>query len=103
MIPNKESLGINGEHKALGNEFGMAEFKGFMISEVSNIKDSVKEIKEENKKQWEVIVKNKSRLDVQKGQAMTRATVVSAIVSIGILAVGWMATNFDKIIKAFGG
>ena len=103
MIPSKQSLGINGEHKALGREITMLEFKGFMISEVSNIKDSVKEIKEENSKQWKVIVKNRSRLDVIKGQAMTRAFFVSAGVSICLIVIAWVGTNLDKLVKAFGG
>ena len=103
MIPNKESLGINGDHQALGRKLDMAEFKGFVVSEIGNINKNLKEIKEENEKQWDVIVKNRSKLDVMKGQALTRATFVSAIISIGVVGIAWMATNLDKIIKAFGG
>ena len=103
VIPDKTSLGINGEHKALGNEFGMAEFKGFMVSEMANAKEVLKEIKEENGKQWEIIGKNKTRLDVMKGQAMIGAIIISAVISIGVIVVSWSLTNLDKIAKAFGG
>ncbi len=36
-IPSKKSLGINGEHTALGREFSMHEFKGYMVAKVDSI------------------------------------------------------------------
>lgn len=36
-IPTKKSLGINGEHTALGREFSMHEFKGYMVAKVDSI------------------------------------------------------------------
>jgi len=44
---SKQELGINGEHSALGRNLDMAEFKGFTISELNNIKGILKEMKED--------------------------------------------------------
>jgi hypothetical protein len=43
----KQDLGINGEHTQLGRELNMAEFKGYTVAEIKNIKDMIKEMKEE--------------------------------------------------------
>lgn len=34
---SKREFGVNGEHDALGREFSMHEFKGFMVAKVSDI------------------------------------------------------------------
>ena len=36
-VPSKKSLGLNGEHTALGREFSMHEFKGYMVAKVDSI------------------------------------------------------------------
>jgi len=44
---SKQELGINGQHKALGREFEMAEFKGYTIAELNSIKGLLKEMKDD--------------------------------------------------------
>jgi hypothetical protein len=41
----KSDLAVNGQHKALGREFEMAEFKGYTVAELNNIKELLKEMK----------------------------------------------------------
>lgn len=44
---NKTDFKINGEHKALGNELSIAEFKGYTVSELESIKNLIKELKQD--------------------------------------------------------
>lgn len=48
MLHEKKEYGVNGEHRVLGREFDMHEFKGYTISEIRNIKDILKEMKQDN-------------------------------------------------------
>ena len=43
-VPSKKSLGINGEHTALGREFSMHEFKGYMIAKVDSIEKRLEKV-----------------------------------------------------------
>ena len=49
-LPSKKSLGINGEHIALGREFSMHEFKGYMIKSVDSIEKRLDKADERNEK-----------------------------------------------------
>jgi len=44
---SRKSLNINGEHSTLGNELKMAEFKGYTVSELDNIKSILNSMKED--------------------------------------------------------
>ena len=94
-FPNKKSLGINGEHKALGRELDNAEFKGYTIKALSEIEKNLDSL-------GAICLDNKSRLDVIKGQAMLRATLISGLIAGSSL----LLVNLDKIflfLKALGG
>ncbi len=47
-VPSKKSLGINGEHTALGREFSMHEFKGFMVAKVDSIEKRLEKVEDYN-------------------------------------------------------
>lgn len=96
MNPKELQPDGNGGHLWKGSS---DRFQGYTAKALEVLQEDVKEIKAMNEKQWSIITGNRSRLDVMKGQAMTRAMVVSAIVSVVLLFVGWIVTNFDKLIK----
>ncbi len=100
MNPKELQSDGNGGHIWTGSN---EKFQGYTARALQDVDKTLKEIKETNEKQWELISDNKSRLDVIKGQAMTRAMFVSAGVSILLLLIAWVGTNIDKIMKAFGG
>ncbi len=52
---NKKELGVNGEHTALGREFSMHEFKGFMVAKMSSVEKRLDNIEKANINQFKRI------------------------------------------------
>ena len=44
-VKSKSDLGLNGGHRLLGNEISNSEFKGFVVSEIRHIKETIRELK----------------------------------------------------------
>lgn len=92
----KEDLGINGDHKALGRELGMFEFKGFTVAKIDSIEKTLLRIE----KRFDNNEKDIGELKEFKTQIWSIAIVIGVIVSV-IASFGNLAV--PVILKFLGG
>jgi len=111
----RQELGINGEHRVLGNEIDAAEFRGYMISEVKHLKELINEGKKERRYDVKVFkefckecqtTQNKRHIAVQNELKVLNAFKNKALglaLVVGGLGAGIFQFFLDVYFKFRGG